>query len=154
MKTIIQCSLMEEGQQTESNIQNTEGGLGMKCKLFGIIVILIISWPLNSSYADSDYKEYKVKRIRVINGSAVMNFQDKGLIFDTSGTIGSEGIPEIISIGDVITIKGKTVKVNHIIVTEWKDGVYCTAINSIQDFPNENLRDRLWIYIKKCDPIR
>lgn len=86
------------------------------------------------SFAE-DTKKYKAQGIKVIENSAKMHYHDKGIVFDSSGTVGSTGIPHVIKIGDIITVKDKTVQANHIFVTE-----YLKTINGMGILPSGKAR--------------
>ena len=63
-------------------------------------------------------REFKAQAVSVINNSATMHFHKRYLVTVVSGKIGSEGIPQVIRLGDVIRVKDRSLKVNHIYVTE------------------------------------
>lgn len=121
-----------------------------------------------SSFADDKYgRDYNARSIKVVNKSAKMHYHDVGLIFDSSGIVGSEGIPEVINLGDIITVKDKTVQANTIKVTEYlqdlehggkvfakKGQVACTIVTSEKDLPHGEMRDRLWIRVEHCKVLK
>jgi len=118
--------------------------------------------------SDSKVREYKATSIRVRNGSATM-WQDKNLLItQTRGPVGTQGIPETINIGDVVTVDGKPIRVKHIFVTEFlqdmrwgketlgrKGDVKCVIVESEENLPygDEKQRNRLWINVKECEPL-
>lgn len=112
-------------------------------------------------------REYKAASVRVLNRSATMHYQKGYMMTVVSGIVGSEGIPEVISLGDVIKVKGETLKVNHIFVTEYfvdmkwgkevlarKGDIDCVIVEREEDVPSDDEdRDRLWIHVKQCKPV-
>jgi hypothetical protein len=137
-----------------------------------VFVASCLIWVfLGSSFADDKYaKDYQARKIQVLGNSAKMHYQDVGLVFDDSGVVGSEGIPEVISLGDFITVKGKTVQANIISVTEYlrdlphpaigrpplakKGQVACMIASRENDFPHGEMRDRVWIRVEHCRALK
>ena len=130
------------------------------------IFLVMISFLLSSSkfsFAEDTIK-YKTNKINVIGSSANMHYHDKGIIFDSSGTVGSIGIPQEIKIGDLITVKDKTIRANHIFVTEYlkemkwqgeiiakKGQTSCVIVSDEDNLPYGEIdRDRLWIHVTEC----
>jgi hypothetical protein len=123
---------------------------------------------LGSSFAGNKYsRDYKARSIKVIGKSAKMHYHDVGLIFDKSGEVGSEGIPDIIQLGDFITVKDKTVQANIIEVSEYlqdlkyggrvfgkKGQVTCMIAAREEDFPHGEMRDRVWIRVEHCQALK
>lgn len=115
---------------------------------------------------DNRTTEYKATAVRVVNRSAVMHEHRTGILAST-GAVGQDGIPDVLKLGDVVTVKGRTVRIRHIFVTEihedlkWagevlarKGDVRCIAVESEDQVPhNEQKRDRLWIYVPECQPL-
>ena len=107
--------------------------------------------------------------IRVKGKSATMYQHKNYLVTLASGPVGSEGIPEIIRVGDVVTVKDSTIRVEHIVVTEFlkdmkygkdvlgqKGDIQCTIVQSLDNLPyvdEHDQRDRLWINVKDCEPL-
>lgn len=129
-----------------------------------VATCLIQVFP-GSSFADMEYtKEYNARRIQVIDGSARMRYSEVGFFGTKVGDVGSKEIPEVINLGDHITIKGKTVQANIIKVTEhlrdmrWlgellakKGQVRCMVAATAEDFPDYgDVRDRIWIDVDYC----
>ena len=96
-----------------------------------------------------------------------MHYHDVGLLFDSSGEVGSEGIPDIIQLGDFITVKDKTVQANIIEVSEYlqdlkyggrvfgkKGQVACMIAGREEDFPHGEMRDRVWIRVEHCQALK
>jgi len=111
-------------------------------------------------------RDYSASVVRVLENSATMFEHDVGWITTTSGSVGSEGIPNVIRLGDTITVEGRAVKANIIKVTEILEDmkyrgeifahageVSCVVASSEASLPRDDERDRLWIYIKTCEPI-
>lgn len=115
---------------------------------------------------DGRTTEYKATAIRVVNRSAVMHEQRSGLLA-TTGPVGREGIPDMLRLGDTVTVKRHTVRIHHIFVTEihedlvWagkpiakRGDVRCIAVESEDQVPhNEERRDKMWIYVAECQPL-
>jgi hypothetical protein len=103
-----------------------------------------------------------------MNASATMYADRNYLVTSARGTVGSEGIPQVIKLGDKITVKDRSITVNHIFVTEifedmaWggktlgrRGDVHCLLVEKLEDNPSvdENAnRNRLWINITDCKP--
>jgi hypothetical protein len=121
-----------------------------------------------SSFAGNDYtREYHAESIRVLRGSAKMRYSDVGFFGTKVGNVGSRGIPEVIHLGDIITVKDRTVEANIIEVTEHlrdmsyggkllakKGDVTCLIVTRKEDFPRDDVRDRVWIQVEHCRPLR
>ncbi len=124
-----------------------------------------------SSFADKEYtKEYKARSIQVIGGSARMRYSKVGFFGTKVGDIGSKEIPEVINLGDHITIKGKTVQANIIEVTEHlrdmryggkllakKGQVRCLIAATEENFPygdGSGSRDMIWIDVDNCRALK
>jgi len=115
-------------------------------------------------------KEYRASSIRVEGKSATMYQHKDYLLTTTSGAVGSAGIPEIIRLGDRVTVEGKVIQVQHIIVKEFlvdmkygneilgkKGDIHCTIVESLDNLPyvdEEKHGDRLWINVKNCVPLK
>ena len=113
--------------------------------------------------------EYKVSSARVMNGSATMYADTNYFVTFGRGAVGTDGIPELIKLGDRISVKDRSLTVNHILVTEIledmsyggkvfarKGEVRCLLMERLEDSPNfdENSnRSRLWINITDCKPL-
>lgn len=111
-------------------------------------------------------REYTASAVRVLDGSATMLEHDVGWLTTTSGPVGSQGIPDVIQYGDTITVEGKTVTANIIKVTEILEDmryrgevfahsgeVNCVIASSEGNLPKDDDRDRLWIFIRNCEPV-
>ena len=118
----------------------------------------------NVSFADDrSMIEYHAKSIKVISG-ARMRYSEVGFFGTKVGDVGSREIPEVINLGDHITIKGKTVQANIIVVWEYlrdmsyggkllakKGQVRCLIAATEEDFPTYgDVRDRIWIDVDYC----
>ncbi len=142
-------------------------GLPVTLGLVGLFGIAAMSMRADKSASDKRTTEYKATSVRVLKGSAVMNEHRNYGITMTSGAVGSDGIPEVIKLGDVVTVKGRTIRVQHIFVTEihedmkWsgkmlakKGDVHCVAVESEENLPyGDEWRNRLWINILECEPL-
>lgn len=132
--------------------------------LFFFVLTFIVT---SEGYAGQKSKEYSATQIQVLDNSATMHEHDNGFVFFTSGPVGSEGIPEVISQGDKIVVDGKAVVANIIMVTliledmsyagkvfARKGDVTCVVASTPEDFPGDEERDRLWIHVTKCKPLK
>ena len=83
-----------------------------------------------------------------------------------SDVVGSDGIPDVIEIGDVIKVKDETLKANYIFATqcfetlEWngqilcrKGQISCVIVKRPEDRPTDEKRDRLWLNVNDCEPL-
>jgi hypothetical protein len=136
--------------------------------LFGGLMWLVRTDPTGSRAEDKRAREYRVNAIRVLNGSAMMNEHRDYVLTQTSGSVGKEGIPDHIKLGDTVTVDGRTIQVRHILVTEiledlkWggktlarKGDVRCMVVETEDDLPyGEEKRNRRWIIVEQCEPIR
>lgn len=119
------------------------------------------------SPAEEDtFTEFRASSVRVLNDSAEMRYHRDYLVDVVSGTLGSEGIPEVIGLGDVIRIKGESIKVNYIFASRCGETIRlvgqvlcragqtsCVIVERPEDRPNEGERDRLWIDVRECEPL-
>ncbi|MFO0719754.1 MAG: hypothetical protein U0319_03385 [Nitrospira sp.] len=115
-------------------------------------------------------REYRATSVRVEGKSATMYQHKDYLVTNISGPVGSAGIPEVIQLGDVITVEGNTIQVQYIIVKEFltdmkygneilgkKGDIHCTIVQSLENLPyvdEEKSRNRLWINIQNCVPLK
>lgn len=115
---------------------------------------------------DNRVREYKVAAARVRNGSATMLEHKDYWITSTSGPVGKDGIPDVMKLGDLVSVRGRTIKVQHIFVSEYnedmkwgkevlarKGDVKCVVVETEQDLPGDKVRNRRWIYITECEPL-
>jgi hypothetical protein len=116
--------------------------------------------------AQDKVEEFQAKAIEVVNDSAAMLYHADYWITVASGTVGKAGIPQVIRLGDTISVEDRKLQVNHIFAKrclvrmEW-DGqvlceegqVSCVAVERPEDVPSDEERDRLWIYVKECKPL-
>lgn len=133
-----------------------------------VIACLIQVFPNYSFSDDRSVIEYRARSIKVIGGSARMRYSDVGFFGTKVGDVGSKETPEVINLGDHITIKGKTVQANIIEVTEYlkdmrygfkllakKGQIRCLIAATEEDMPNYgDVRDRLWIDVDNCRVIK
>lgn len=134
------------------------------------VPVFVIFMAVTIGAAAEKTREYEATAVRVRNNSATMNAHKNYYVTIVSGPVGKEGIPEVINLGDKITVKDRSLTVKHIFVTEiledmkWagkslgrKGDIQCTIVERLQDLPHvdENQwRDRLWIHVTECEPIR
>ena len=140
-----------------------------------VVAIMLMLATVGNSQSKNDAsdgrtRKYEATSIRVKGRSALM-YQDKNyFITQTRGPVGSEGIPETIKVGDVVTVKDNTIQVQHIFVTEFyedmkygneilaeKGDVHCIVVQSLDNLPyvdEHEFRDRLWINVEKCEPLK
>lgn len=140
-----------------------------KSKMKTLLKTVALATPLSASAvianAESS-REYSASAVKVLENSATMLEHDAGWITTTSGPVGSAGIPDVIRSGDTITVEGKTVTANIIKVTEVLEDmkyrgeifahageVRCVVACSEANLPRDDERDRLWIFIKNCEPM-
>lgn len=154
--------------------RQTRKALGLLAALpVAVVLVLLLFYAANatrpSSAADERVREYKAGAVRVVNGSAMMRERRDYLVTEVSGPVGNEGLPDVLRLGDVVTVKGKALKVNHIFVSEYlaemkwgkevlaKAGdVKCIVVESEDSLPyrdEQARRNRLWITIEQCRPI-
>ncbi len=111
--------------------------------------------------------EFKASAIQVQGDSATMHYHKDYLITTVSGVVGKAGIPRTIRLGDVIRVEDRVLKVNHIFATKClktmkyrketlcrKGQVQCVIVERPEDRPTDEERDRLWIHVKQCVPLR
>lgn len=131
---------------------------------------LLILMVVTIGAAGEKTREYEATAVGVRNNSATMYAHKNYFVTLVSGPVGKEGIPEAIKLGDTITVKDRSLTVKFIFVKEiledmqWagkvlarKGDVTCTIVERFQDLPHidENQwRDRLWIHVTECEPIR
>jgi hypothetical protein len=132
--------------------------------LFSFIIL-----DVTRANAEPISKIYWANKVAIIDKSAkMMRTHKKFFIFESSGPVGSSGIPEEIQIGDQITVKDVTITVNFIEVTKHlkdltylgetiikKGDVSCAFAENRVDFPSgrDDGRMRVWINASKCMPI-
>lgn len=123
----------------------------------------------NNAGESGKAREYEAQLIRVKDQSATMYQYQDHVMTTLSGSAGNVGIPEMIRVGDVITIDGHTIRANHILVKEivsdfnygsqviGKAGeAQCVVMESVGDLAyadGDAERERLWITVEKCAPI-
>lgn len=130
-----------------------------------VLVALVVVSP---ALAGDKIRESSASAVRILDKSALMHQQRDYWITTRSGPVGSEGIPELIRLGDRITVKGKSLVVKHIYVHEIledmsyrgeslgrKGDIQCTIVESPDDRPGSEhgKKNRLWIHARKCEPV-
>lgn len=123
----------------------------------------------NKTAENGKAREYEAQSIRVKDQSATMyQYQDHAMT-TLSDPAGNAGIPEMIRIGDAITVDGHTIRVKHILVKEIVSDInydgqvfgkagdaQCVVMESPENLPYEDesaARERLWITVENCAPI-
>ena len=135
-----------------------------------VIACFIQVFPSASFSDDRSVIEYHARSIMVIGGSARMRYSEVGFFGTKVGDVGSKEIPEVINLGDHITIKGKTVQANIIEVTEYlkdmryggkllakKGQVRCLIAATKENFPygeGSGSRDMIWIDVDNCRVLK
>jgi len=130
------------------------------------VPIIMASMSPLFAFAQGKTMEFQAQSIEVLNNSATMLYHADYWVTSVSGSVGKEGIPKIIRLGDVVVVKGSTLRVNHIFATKcltkmrWKDEilceegqVHCVAVERPEDVPSYDDRDRLWIFVSECHPL-
>lgn len=160
---------MEQGQN-----RKVWWSLGAVLFSMGAVALFFASVAMNKGDNKNNSESDQVRKseaasIRVKSKSATMYQRKNYLVTVASGPIGSEGIPEIIQVGDVVTVKDNTIRVARIVVTEFlkdmkygkdvlgmKGDIHCTIVQSLDNLPyvdEHDQRDRLWINVKDCEPL-
>ena len=138
--------------------------------VFSIISIFLLLFSVSIA---SKIKTYRAKEIKVINNSSKMFRVKNYFVTRISSDIGSEGIPEVFKIGDIINVDGNILNVKYIEVNEIledmiykneilgrKGDIQCIAVESLDDIPSpendqkEFWLERKWINIKHCEVIK
>lgn len=144
------------------------GGAGLLIAgiLFGVFVWLA-GRTRDEAKTDNRTREYKAAAVRVLNNSAMMSEHRNYFVTHTSGSVGKEGIPDQIKLGDTVTVKGKAIRVRHIFVTDiledmkWggkvlarKGDTRCMIVESEENLPyGDEKRNRLWIHVEHCEVV-
>ena len=134
-----------------------------------VIACIIQVFPSASFADDRSMIEYYAKSIKVISG-ARMRYSEVGFFGTKVGDVGSKEIPEVINLGDHITINGKTVQANIIEVWEYlkdmryggkllakKGQVKCLIAATQENFPygeGSGSRDKIWIDVDNCRVLK
>ena len=139
----------------------------MKRTIQSVLVCIILAMP-NKGFAEGETKEYMVQEIHVLNNSAMMNEHKNLIVTQTSSSVGKEGIPSIIRIGDKIRVKDRELTAKFIYVTEAlktmkygkmvlmkKGEINCVIVESPENLPySDEWANRVWINVKECKPIK
>jgi hypothetical protein len=157
-------------EKNRGKILLSAAALVVSVAALALMVLLPVTLEGNKSqHAEEENgkaREYQAQSIRVKDRSAAMyQYKDHSL----TGPMGNEEIPESIQIGDVVTVNGKTIRAQHILVKEILSDIryggqvlgktgdtQCVITESPENFPSADksaARDRLWIVVEKCDPI-
>jgi hypothetical protein len=126
--------------------------------------VLIVAPRVMAS--DEQVRKSKAHAAKVLNQSATMYESRDYWVTQVTGPVGKAGIPEVIRLGDIVTVNGKSIKVNYIFVThylvEMKWGneilarpgdVKCMIVQSEKDVPDDEEINRRWISVDQCQPI-
>lgn len=133
----------------------------------GALFPLILIYVTGVAIAGPASKDYSATEVMVLNDSALMYRTKNYFVTQTTGPVGKKGIPQRIKKGDRITVNDTTITVNHIRVTNIledmfyagrtfarKGDITCTLVESRSDFPNDEIKSRIWIHAKQCRPLR
>lgn len=158
---------MEQGQNRKALWSLGAALLSVVAVTLFFAVVFMNNGDNKSNSENDQVRTSKAASIRVKGKSATMYQHKNYLVTLASGPIGSEGIPEVIQVGDVVTVKDGTIKVEHIVVTEFlkdmkygkdvlgmKGDIHCTIVQSLDNLPyvdEHDQRDRLWINVKDCE---
>lgn len=139
--------------------------VGGGCIAAVVAALAVVSAP--ASAEEGDVSSYRAQAIRVIDDSATMYKHDEGILFSSTGPVGKQGIPGVIRQGDVVRVKNETIRANLIIVKvyhkdmKWqgeylarKGDVKCMIVENEENIPSDSPRDKLWINVAQCAPIR
>ena len=134
-------------------------------KQLAAIAVAFLLMALAPANAQQKTREYMANSIEVLKNSATMRYHKDYLITETTGVVGKNGIPSMIKLGDVITVKDRTLNVNYIYVTEclvnmeWggevfceKGQIRCLVVERPEDVPSDSGTHRLWITVDHCHP--
>ena len=144
-------------------------GIGLPASL-GVIALMLYATRTDQvkRQEGSTTRKYQVASIRVMNGSATMYADKNYYVTFSRGPVGKEGIPELVKVGDKITVTDRSLTVNHIFVTEILEDmsysgkvfarngeVRCVLVERPEDKPgvDDNYRNRQWINITDCKPL-
>jgi sulfatase maturation enzyme AslB (radical SAM superfamily) len=137
-----------------------------------ILVILTVALAAEAAgtpeaqKADRRTREYKATSARVLNNSAMIHESQDYFVTHIRRPVGNEGIPDQITLGDTVTVKGRSIRVRHIFVTEtledlkWggkvlakKGDVDCMIVESEENLPyvDETRQNKRWIHIAQCE---
>ena len=112
-------------------------------------------------------RTFEITEARVVGDSAEYRYVDEKLITKISGSEGSVGIPEVLRLGDRITVNARSLTINYLSATEClkqmkyggevfcdKGQVTCVAYESPGDNPSDESYSgsKEWIYVKHCAP--
>ena len=141
----------------------------MRTLILALAVLVVLMIPARAeapTAAEEQVMEYRTSLVRVLNNSAMMYYDKDYWVMRVSGTVGSDGIPESISLGDVINVGGQALQANYIIATLClktiesagqvlcqRGQTNCVTVEYPEDIPDGQERDRLWIYVKDCLPL-
>jgi hypothetical protein len=132
-----------------------------------MVAFCLIVLNAEEGNAQGKTQEYQASEIRIISSSARM-FQVKNyLITSVMSELGGEGLPEVVRLGDRLTVNDRSLAVNHIKVTrclermEWegqvlceRGGTRCLLVEREEDVPSDRGTHRLWVVVEKCAVIR
>ncbi len=134
--------------------------------LAALLALLGLGLSARPAAAADMVESSRVAEIEVLNDSATMYFHEYGVITSVTGPVGREGIPSSIRLGDVITVKDRTIRVGVIEVTAvledivWqgelvaqKGDVLCDVAESEDALPTGRKRNYLWINVTECRPV-
>ena len=140
-------------------------------KIICITITSLFIFPFTIVNAEPTAKVYWAKKVEVLDNSAKMlRVKKNWLGMKSSGPVGTKGIPDIIQIGDRITVEGVTITVNFISVTKHlkdlryggktyqrKGDISCTFYQNRTDIHtgkrSDDWRLRTWINASKCRPL-
>jgi hypothetical protein len=74
----------------------------------GMILLALI--VIGNAEGEEKTREYKVLSVRVRNSSATMHYHKNYYVTLVSGSVGKEGIPEVIRVGDTIRVKDRSIE--------------------------------------------
>jgi hypothetical protein len=125
--------------------------------------VLIVAPRVMAS--DEQVRKSKAHAARVLNQSATMYESRDYWVTRVTGPVGKAGIPDVIRLGNVVTVNGKSIKVNYIFVTQYlvemkwgretlarPGDVKCVIVESEKDVPDDQEIDRRWISVDQCQP--
>jgi hypothetical protein len=133
-----------------------------------LVFLFIVGFLLAGSRvaaSEEQVRKSTAQAVRVLSQSATMYQSRDYLVTRVTGPVGKAGIPEVIRLGDTVTVKGVSIKVNYIFVThylvEMKWGneilarpgdVKCVLVESEKDVPDDEEINRRWILVDQCQP--
>ena len=129
-------------------------------------ILLTMTAFLTSSTGFVSAGDVRAEAVAAIDGEVRCLSHRSWLITSVSGPCKTFSRPAKVALGETFVADGQTRRIGVIIANQAEEDMLtygmdirkgewtCIAAETLDDVPSEEERDRTWLYIRKCEPLR